>query len=774
MNEEEEFEFRLRMEQEQLQGSPPPPEPQTRAEKARASWREVITTSPQYAMKGLANAILRVPTDSANLAQATAGFIGGQTGLLKPDELPGANIEPFYQIPNPRPENMDSDQEAAFKAIEFGTLGAVAPGQMVKRGALDLARRSATSASMAGAAGGAGHYAGEASGSPMVELAVNLATPLALSATGGLTGWMAQKGGDAASLIPMLRDADWAQNRLVRNKMEDWLANSSVEEKKLIIDALRARGVPVEGTKLTTGDLITAAQMGLDTPVFGSRLIRAEDELSRASDIIPTRRKENLATMAAPLEAAGGGTPAQRQGLLTQIDERIKNEALPLMREGQDLANVANQRLPGLLSDQAAAAATRANARQQEGQMRTTAAQMENATVPRPPVPPIERGLLGEKPPTVSQSPGQFPETRTAVPQTLQRIPEGGITGQALAEGAQMPINRVAKLRAAEQSAEAADEFGQIGARAADEFAEAEARIANLAFDGFKPLTADAVQAGLDELLKSSAIKTTSGATKVVQDYKKWIAELTDQNGTLDAREVGMLRANLNADLTAFFAKERPGVKVKGMQDVGTGIKFVFDEAIKAAGGDSTKWEKGLAKYSEIMTDASRIKLAQELRDALTDKTNTETAKRFLKLTDPDNEKKLLRSVGAPEKAKSVRDLVGDQQYQQILKMREQLLIGEKRKKIAGGVNSMREPNLTPPQAPGLFSQPITILNSGLLRLSETAMERMNRNLARAMTDPNKVANYVEKSMQRDLNRRGLLDSTRPVVLPGLLNAQDE
>lgn len=417
----------------------------------REEWKQTLNNKPAPSnikvaadvapgvVRDTVNSIIQVPQQLVNLGVAGAGFVGGQTGLLKADELPNVPFPPETLLSvergaramglgtgenptldlwaglDPELENMTDGQKVAHMAAKAGLLGAVSPGQSVKQAA-KTAGTAATSGAIAQGLTNEGY--------PGTGLLLGLATPALLKGGAATARYGQEKAADfGAYLFP---GADFAAKRHATALFNEAFRGMPKDEQKLVMDALRAGGSElVPGARPNVGQTIAGAQT--NDSAFGNRIMQLQEQLRSTAASSLTERQQIAAVQAELRKLAGGGL-SDRQATLAQINKNQDATVPPMFDDAADLANRGNvemglveSRVGGMnkimggllgqanadlrtanqnaatqipLLDEAALAeaTTRMNALKQAGQMQAEALAAQNAAT-RPPQFP-SRGLL--------------------------------------------------------------------------------------------------------------------------------------------------------------------------------------------------------------------------------------------------------------------------------------------------------------------------------------------------------------------------------------------
>lgn len=576
--------------------------------------------------------------------------------------------------------------------------------------------------------------------------------------------------------------SEFGRTRLAVREIERAVADLKPVEREMVIKALREGTEIIPGAPPSVVQALAEAQMASGSPLIGGRLARLMSEAEGASDDAFNLAKQQREATLAPFQAAAGGASrAEQQAAIRGLLNQRETTAEPLMSAATDAANrgartiaegssaaakIANDievQRQGLLGELPGIEATKINALQQAGQLQTGAAQNRARVVPREAPGEVEQGLLGALPETRRAAPGQFPEQVTENPFAIPRIPEDGITGQALAEGAKLPINRMAKLSAADAQDEAARELSDIASQAISRtnnikgtLRELDGQAREISFGAMNPLASRPIVEAVESFSRGPLELGSDISQAVADGLRKRLLRGTDpETGVIDAKTLSVIREGINQDIKTFM-KNNPGADKKIASSLGIRAKAAIDDAIESAGG--TTWREGLKKYGDISNQITAKNAEQELLKML----NKSTTTSFMQATG-DGEAAFLRKLKVSPNIKSLEDLLGKQAYKRIQDTRRQIERDAEAIKITKLPSQLRVPDVQ--QSVGTFPNtldPVIGRINFLLRgASQRAQAPVGRRIAELGTQPKQLAGLLSK---------------KPVTLPagyprGLLGA---
>jgi hypothetical protein len=178
--------------------------------------------------------------------------------------------------------------------------------------------------------------------------------------------------------------------------------------------------------------------------------------------------------------------------------------------------------------------------------------------------------------------------------------------------------------QAAQQSADASLPFGE-----AARFAQA--RADSLAAHGLKPLTPEAIEAGIKRTLRDPSLAGNKDIEQVMRSVGNTITKWTKANGVIDAEALYSIRKNAVKTAVAKFGQGMEPAAQKALaSDVSNRLAPLIDDAIENAGG--TGWKKYLAEYAAGRQLIDQRKMGAEALSMLND-----NPRDFLRLVEGNN-----------------------------------------------------------------------------------------------------------------------------------------
>lgn len=743
-------------------------------------WGSVLKDIPVAAARDTADAMLAFGPNVANLATAAGGLAAETTahagrglGLpipqFDPPEIPFPKPATVADLGWERPVDLDGmtdAQKVAHTAGEFGLLTAMSPvkaGQQVAAnpGAMAALKGLLTSpvaknAALGAVGGGAAEATTQMTGSPMAGLAAGLLTPMAAVGAGRLTNAAGRLGADLANV----RGKN-APDYLASKMAGDSVASESEPFFRQIVDALRNSRAAVPGLQQNAAQAVAAPQVGVGKDKFGAGLFRLYDEVKQSP--LTTLESQQAAQMTGLLEDMAGGVTRDARKAVQGVAAKARDaETDPLFKRATGRADEAGAVLPGLLGDLDKLKATQVNALQQEGQMLTEAAQQANRIVPRVQLGNAERDLLvspplhqgGPAPGTVIQPgartlPGRFPQSPADNPFAIPRIPEEGITGQALADRtAKLPIARAAKETASLAARDAAGDLRAIFNEAKGDQAMIEDQINRLAFNGQKPLEVKPLIDRLTAAKRDPIARGSKTVQTVLDDFIDRIkASVNDDGKTVPAESLATIRAEANVKIGE-LKQGNPKVDDKQATRRAMDLKSTIDDAITSAGGDT--WREALTRFGRYSDEISSLKAKEGLLNSFRGADERVTPASFLRDTDikGDGAAKFVKRLGLDPKQTNLKKLLGDD-YEMIMSVREQLRRDLEIENVAKGTGSTRpgpRDSTKAPQVPNQLDPTIAKLNF-ILRVAAGRNEPMAiARLNELLKDPAGLAARLEKN----------------------------
>ena len=510
----------------------------------------------------------------------------------------------------------------------------------------------------------------------------------------------AKKGGAIVRNVVQPHLGEWGANQAAGRLMND----VSGSQKGAVINALEANKQFVPGYQPTAGEVASPA--GSAGFAGLQEIVRTKGDPVTTSRYLANDMAQNNARAAAIRSFAG-----DKGSLENLIAER---NAITAPRRANALANanLAGVKGPELEQRLAQQRQAMVQAMQNEGQLKTLAAQQENLAHGGNAQRTGEQLLSGE---TGNLSSSAYP-----------------VPGQP-----RIPGRYTENIQQVEPALAGAEEASQHAANRRAQAGLTGYQLDSLAAHGQTPLKADSVLGSINGIQNSGNYEHRILVDKVLDSVKARLGDLADQNGTIRAERLYGLRKDIGNYIDEAAGSLRSDKKLSmGLERQ---VQGMIDDAIEGAGGSG--WKNYLKTYAEKSIPINQQQIGQELlsrlQPALAGQPNQRGVMFANALKDSAN---TVQRAGVP-RFQNVEDALTPQNMAQVNAVKSDLSRAADYARLGGAEGTAAAANaikveLPKIPTPGILNTKITLARSILNHFTGHATARSLAQAAEIMRDP--------------------------------------
>ena len=300
---------------------------------------------------------------------------------------------------------------------------------------------------------------------------------------------------------------------------------------------------------------------------------------------------------------------------------------------------------------------------------------------------------------------------------------------------------------------EAASDAGKIAVQRQAEKNFRQMQLESLASAGHFPLGSAQIIDGINAKAGAPGLRASEVVRKTMSDLKQKIADLTDEAGVIDSRDLYTVRKEIGNTIQT-HAKETNNWDKRLTAGLERDVQKNIDDAIERAGGDS--WKQYLSKYAELSKPIDQMKVGQALEAKLSAPLTSAERPAMFAQAMRDQPGTLKRSTGRPryDSDATLGDVLTPGQVTATENVLRDLARNAKTDKLAAaGMESARRKldiAVKPDQPPALLNRVIMVAKEIIKRTQGGATEKTMEELAKDMLDPKKVADLMRRATPKE------------------------